>query len=71
MQDFSVGNAACKSNSELNFNVKFLIFQSVLFFGISNFDDFWEYGKLVFNTLILLERYLYLNITILCEKGLT
>ena len=62
MQDFSVGNAACKSNRELNFNVKFLIFQSVLFFGMSNFDDFWEYGQLVFNTLIFLERYLYLNI---------
>jgi len=38
---------------------------------MSNFDDFGKYGKLVFNTLILLERYLYLNITILCEKGLT
>ena len=62
MQDFSVGNAACKSNRELNFNVKFLISQSVLFFGMSNFDDFLEYGKLVFNTLIFLERYLYLNI---------
>ena len=29
---------------------------------MSNFDDFLEYGKLVFNTLIFLERYLYLNI---------
>ena len=70
MQDFSVGNAACKSNRELNFNVKFLIFQSVLFFGMSNFDDFWEYGKLVFNTLIFLERYLYLNIIKSLRKGI-
>ena len=29
---------------------------------MSNFDDFGKYGKLVFNTLIFLERYLYLNI---------
>ena len=70
MQDFSVGNAACKSNRELNFNVKFLIFQSVLFFGLSNFDDFWKYGQLVFNTLIFLERYLYLKITNSLRKGI-
>lgn len=70
MQDFSVGNAARKSNRELNFNVKFLIFQSVLFFGMSNFDDFLEYGKLVFNTLIFLERYLYLNIIKPLRKGI-
>lgn len=70
MQDFSVGNAARKSNRELNFNVKFLIFQSVLFFGMSNFDDFGKYGKLVFNTLIFLERYLYLNIIKPLRKGI-
>ena len=29
---------------------------------MSNFDDFEKYGKLVFNTLIFLERYLYLDI---------
>ncbi len=33
-----------------------------LIFPEINFDDFLEYGKLVFNTLIFLERYLYLNI---------
>ena len=37
---------------------------------MSNFDDFWEYGKLVFNTLISLERYLYLNITNSLRKGI-
>lgn len=70
MQDFSVGNVACKSNRESNFNVMFLIFQSVLFFGMSNFDDLWKYGKLVFNTLIFLERYLNLNITKSLRKGI-
>jgi len=37
---------------------------------MSNFDDFWEYGQLVFNTLIFLERYLYLNITNSLRKGI-
>lgn len=37
---------------------------------MSNFDDFLEYGKLVFNTLIFLERYLYLNIIKPLRKGI-
>ena len=37
---------------------------------MSNFDDFGKYGKLVFNTLIFLERYLYLNIIKSLRKGI-
>ena len=37
---------------------------------MSNFDDFGKYGKLVFNTLIFSEHYLYLNIIKSLRKGI-